>query len=61
MHLWTITPQMIVFSAHISLKENFKKIDKEALVSKINSYLSSKYGIIESTIQISKDIDLIKC
>ena len=61
MHLWTITPEMIVFSAHISLKEKYHNINKEKFVSKINSYLKSKYNIIESTIQISTDVELITC
>ncbi|MFE3845917.1 cation diffusion facilitator family transporter [Thermoplasmatota archaeon] len=61
MHLWTITPEMIVFSAHISLKEKYHNINKEKFVSKINSYLNSKYNIIESTIQISTDVELITC
>jgi cobalt-zinc-cadmium efflux system protein len=61
MHLWTITPEMIVFSAHISIKEKYREIDKEVFVSKINYFLNSKYDIIESTIQISKDVELITC
>jgi cobalt-zinc-cadmium efflux system protein len=61
MHLWTIIPEMIVFSAHISLKEDQDNIDTEKLVTKINKYLASKYSIIESTIQISSDEDLLTC
>ena len=61
MHLWTIIPEMIVFSAHISLNKNFNTIDKEKLVSKINSFLNSKYNIIESTIQITSDEELLTC
>jgi len=61
MHLWTIIPEMIVFSAHISLKEDQDNIDTEKLVTKINKYLASKYNIIESTIQISSDEDLLTC
>jgi len=53
-HLWTITPEMIVFSAHIILKNNKNK-EKEKLVQKINEYLAKKYHIIESTIQITTD------
>ncbi len=37
-HLWTIIPEMIVFSAHITLN-NIKNIEKEKLVENINSYL----------------------
>jgi len=61
MHLWAIIPEMIVFSAHISLKEDQYNIDTEKLVTKINKYLASKYNIIESTIQISSDEDLLTC
>jgi len=61
MHLWTITPEMIVFSAHISIRDNYNNIDKESLVSKINSYLNKKYNIIESTIQITRDEELLTC
>jgi cobalt-zinc-cadmium efflux system protein len=61
MHLWTIIPEMIVFSAHISLKEDQDNIDKEKLIADINRYLEKKYNIIESTIQISLDEELLKC
>jgi len=61
MHLWTITPEMIVFSAHISIRDNYNNINKESLVSKINSYLNKKYNIIESTIQITRDEELLTC
>jgi len=59
-HLWTIIPEMIVFSAHITLK-NKKYIEKEKLVQKINNYLAKKYNIIESTIQITTDDDINIC
>ena len=61
MHLWTIIPEMIVFSAHISLRKNLNDIDREKLVSDINKYLSSKYNVIESTIQITSDQELMTC
>jgi len=61
MHLWTIIPEMIVFSAHISLKKDQGDIDNEILVTKINKYLASKYKIIESTIQITSDEELLTC
>ena len=46
-HLWTITGDMLVFSAHIVLDDNAKEV-----VSGIDRYLSEKYKIIESTLQI---------
>ena len=61
MHLWTIIPEMIVFSAHISLRKNLNDIDREKLVSDINKYLSSEYNVIESTIQITSDQELMTC
>lgn len=51
-HLWTITPDMLVFSAHMVLdQKNASVMDQDNLIEKINSYLSEKYKIIESTIQ----------
>ncbi len=61
MHLWTIIPEMIVFSAHISLNEDKGQINGKKLVSKINNFLASKYNIIESTIQITSDDELLIC
>ena len=49
-HLWTITPDMLMFSAYIKIDEELKA-NKDNLISEINNYLSKKYNIIESTIQ----------
>ena len=54
-HLWTIIPEMIVFSAHITLNDKKLKIKPEKLITKINKYLAEKYNIIESTIQIKPE------
>ncbi|MFX1378574.1 MAG: cation diffusion facilitator family transporter [Promethearchaeota archaeon] len=55
-HLWTIIPDMAVYSAHIKLKKDIIINNQEDFISKINEFLSEKYQIIESTIQImSKD------
>ncbi len=51
-HLWTITPDMLVFSAYIKVNDKNLNDNQGALVSKINSFLSSKYNIIESTLQL---------
>jgi len=59
-HLWAIIPEMIVFSAHMTLSDK-KNIEKEKLVEKINSYLAEKYNIIESTIQITSDGNIDSC
>lgn len=61
MHLWTITPDMLVFSAYIALK-NEKKEDRDAdLISEINEFLHTKYNIIESTIQVVSNDYLKSC
>ena len=51
-HLWTITPDMLVFSAYLKVDDKNLNNNQGALVSKINSYLSKKYNIIESTLQL---------
>lgn len=55
-HLWTITPEMLVFSAHIKLGTPHKlPTNQDKLISRINKHLSEKYKIIESTIQIASE------
>ncbi len=56
-HLWTITPEMLVFSAHLKVSNDINMfLNQDSLIAKISSYLHKKYKIIESTIQIiSKD------
>jgi cobalt-zinc-cadmium efflux system protein len=55
-HLWTIIPNMLIYSAHVKLNNEIIKENQEELILRINDYLSMKYRIIESTIQIlSKD------
>jgi cobalt-zinc-cadmium efflux system protein len=52
-HLWTITPEMLVFSAHMIVADNINMIsNQDFLITKINDYLKEKYNIIESTIQV---------
>ena len=50
-HLWAITTDMLVFSAHIKLN-NSHNYNQGELISKINNHLFEKYRIFESTIQI---------
>jgi len=53
-HLWTITADMYVFTAHIKIHNPEKSTQKcIKLLKEIDKYLSEKYGIIESTLQIS--------
>jgi cobalt-zinc-cadmium efflux system protein len=51
-HLWSITPDMLVFSAHVQLDNSKIQQQSEDVISKINDYLLQKYNIIECTIQI---------
>jgi cobalt-zinc-cadmium efflux system protein len=61
-HLWTITADMLVFSAHILLDDTHQKAEAQnLLISEINSYLSKEYHIIESTIQILCEGDSATC
>ena len=60
-HLWTITPDMLVFSAHIILDMDKLTIKQEKLISNVNNFLSEKYKIIESTIQIVSDEKVEVC
>ncbi|UCE12934.1 MAG: cation transporter [Candidatus Heimdallarchaeota archaeon] len=54
-HLWTITSDMLVFSAHLKLKNpKMSDLDQEELIDRINEALSQKYHIIESTIQLCR-------
>jgi cobalt-zinc-cadmium efflux system protein len=52
-HLWTITAGMIVFSAHVELDDVTDSATAADLVSQMNAYLTDRYGVIESTIQVS--------
>ncbi len=53
MHLWTITPEILVLSANIKVKPHVGSTDAcSSLVSKIHDFLLKKYSIIETTIQI---------
>jgi cobalt-zinc-cadmium efflux system protein len=54
-HLWSITPDMLVFSAHMQFDPTKIHEKQEESISKINDYLLKKYNIIECTIQICTD------
>ncbi|MFW9824217.1 MAG: cation diffusion facilitator family transporter [Candidatus Thorarchaeota archaeon] len=51
-HLWTIIPGMLLYSAHIRLNEDTMNISHQELILGLNEYLSEKFKILESTIQI---------
>jgi len=53
-HLWTITSDILIFSAHIALYQNHNSpIDQNRLIARISNHLFDTYKIKESTIQIS--------
>jgi cobalt-zinc-cadmium efflux system protein len=60
-HLWSITPDMLVFSAHVKLYPDKVQTKQEILISKINEYLAKKYKIIESTIQVASEDETDVC
>ncbi len=51
-HLWTIIPDMLIYSVHVKINIEQIKGNQEELISKMNDFLSKNYKIIESTIQI---------
>jgi len=61
MHLWTITPDMLVFSAYLALKTETNESQKNDLIIEINNFLYEKYNIIESTIQVVSQEYLKSC
>jgi cobalt-zinc-cadmium efflux system protein len=53
-HIWTITGDMLIFSAHVKFDDTIKQCtDHDRLINGLNQYLADKYRIIESTIQIA--------
>ncbi|MGA1869742.1 MAG: cation diffusion facilitator family transporter [bacterium] len=53
-HLWTITSDMLVFSAHITLhKTHQSSINQNTFITLVNNHLFHHYKIIESTLQIT--------
>ena len=58
-HLWTIIPNMHLYTAHIRLEDNDTITNQEEVISKLSEFLSNKYSIMESTIQIQPK-DLVK-
>ncbi len=51
-HLWTIIPDILIYSAHLKLNKEKLKSTQEDFISEINSYLSNNYKIVESTLQV---------
>jgi cobalt-zinc-cadmium efflux system protein len=61
MHLWAITPDMLVFSAHIKVPNATPLTHQDKLLANIARYLTEKYNIIESTIQIASEYEAEVC
>lgn len=61
-HLWMITADMLVFSAHVLLDDTHQDAGAQnRLVSDISCFLCDKYHIMESTIQILSEGDAGTC
>ncbi len=60
-HLWTITPDMLVFSAHLKLNACENPKEQEDLVLEVRKYLHEKYNILESTFQTVCSEEMLAC
>lgn len=60
-HLWAITPDMLVFSAHLKLPNALVASDPRELLARITNHLAENYRIIESTLQIASDYEPAVC
>jgi cobalt-zinc-cadmium efflux system protein len=60
-HLWTITPEMLVFTAHIFVNGEILKGNRDSLLFNITSYLKKEYNVIESTIELFSNPDSQIC
>jgi cobalt-zinc-cadmium efflux system protein len=56
-HLWAITSDMLVFSAHIKLPNAIVASDHGELLARITNHLAETYNIIEATIQIAYEYE----
>lgn len=57
-HLWTITPEILVLTTHIRVKNN---VDHDGFIEEITEYLHHKHKIAESTVQITYKEDIQSC
>jgi cobalt-zinc-cadmium efflux system protein len=60
-HLWAITTEMLVFSAHIKVPDATVAADQGSLIARINDHLAKNYNIIESTLQIASEYEHEVC
>ena len=53
-HLWTITPNILVFSSYIKINDNISDLNGGiTIISRISDFLKEQFNITESTIQIA--------
>lgn len=57
-HLWTIIPNLLVFTTHIRIEEG---INQDEFINKVNDYLFEKYDIVESTVQTTYSEEIRSC
>lgn len=53
-HLWTISEEMIVFSANLRLHQSIQTLPEiKTLLHEIEHWLEDEFGIVEATLQVS--------
>jgi cobalt-zinc-cadmium efflux system protein len=60
-HFWTITPNMLVFTAHIFVDNKKIKENQDELLSYITDFLKKEYNVIESTVQLFSTLNSEAC
>jgi cobalt-zinc-cadmium efflux system protein len=60
-HFWTITPNMLVFTAHIFIDNEKIKANQDELLSNITDFLKKEYNVIESTVQLFSTLNSEAC
>ncbi|MCX6665510.1 MAG: cation diffusion facilitator family transporter [Euryarchaeota archaeon] len=60
-HIWSITPDILMFSAHVTLQTENISMKQEQIIQSLNKYLSEKYHIFDSTIQVTTGEDVGVC
>lgn len=61
-HLWAITPDKVVYTAHINLSDyEISTNNQHELFKKISRYLYEKHNIIETTLQITGENEVDLC
>ena len=60
-HIWSITPDILMFSAHVTLQTENIQMKQEQIIQSHNKYLSEKYHIFDSTIQVTTGEDVGVC